>query len=85
MPGAWKRRVVVLLESEVFIEVPYGYTMYSLVDKSQLENVGGFGNVGSDEDDQLVGETEKYRHLYTERSSVRMKNIGGKVVKAGCF
>lgn len=75
MPGAWKRRVVVLLEGEVFIQVLYGYAVYSLVDKSQLENVGGFANVGSDDDDQLVREIEEYRHLCTERSSVKVKII----------
>lgn len=41
----------------------YGYAVYSLVGESELEHMVGFADVGSDEDDQLVREIEKYGHL----------------------
>lgn len=59
----WEGRVVLSVEYDVFVEVLYGYAVESPVGKSEVEHVGGFGKVGGDEDDKLIGKTEKYGHL----------------------
>lgn len=64
-------RVVIAVECDVFVKVLYGYAVYSLVGESELEYVGGFADMGSNEDHQLVGEIEKYSHAGTQRGCSR--------------
>ena len=62
----WERRIVLSVEYDVFIEVLYGYAVESPVGESEVEHVRGFGNVGGDKDEELIGKIEKYGHLGTQ-------------------